>query len=65
MWQMTSDTIRDLFTSLDGLFFTVNVMVPVFLLFVSVAIKVAVLVILIRVGQLIRAARDWVDDHDA
>lgn len=65
MWpSITSDAIRDLLTTMDGLFYIVNVVVPIFMLLCVCATKVIILMILLRVCGVIRAVRDYIDSRE-
>lgn len=61
---ITAEHIRELLTTMDGLFFIVQVVVPVFMLFVTCFIKVAILLILLRVCGVLRAVRDYIDSRE-
>lgn len=57
---ITAEHIRELLTTMDGLFYIVQVVVPVFMLFVTCFIKVAIFLILVRVAQVLAAIAKYI-----
>ncbi len=64
MWpSITSDAIRDLLTTMDGLFYIVNVIVPLLMLFLKCVTMLAMFLILWHVAGLVRAITRFIRSH--